>query len=256
MLIPLLPFVGFLVNAAFGRRLPKAVSGASRPARWGCRSASSVDGGVAAARQRAGRRRARDRRDAVHLDRVGRLNVPLAFRLDPLSAVMMLVITGIGTLIHLLLDGLHARRVGRRVRALLLVPEPVRRVHARAGARRELPGDVHRLGGRRALLVSADRLLVHEAVGRRRRQEGVHRQPRRRLRVHPRHARDLRDVRHAGLPGRRARASPRLPPEATFGIADAASRCCCSSARRASRRRFRSTSGCRTPWKARRRSRR
>ena len=33
-------------------------------------------------------------------------------------------------------------------------------------------------------------------------------------------------------------------------------RCCCSSAPPASRRRFRSTSGCRTRWKARRRSRR
>src|SRR5687767_15132807 len=30
-----------------------------------------------------------------------RLNVPFAFRLDPLSAVMILVVTGIGTLIHL-----------------------------------------------------------------------------------------------------------------------------------------------------------
>ena len=34
----------------------------------------------------------------------------------------------------------------------------------------------------------------------------------------------------------------------------ARSRCCCSSARPASRRSFRCTSGCRTPWKARRRS--
>src|SRR6188508_1928402 len=31
----------------------------------------------------------------------GRLNIPLAFRLDPLASVMVLVITGIGTLIHL-----------------------------------------------------------------------------------------------------------------------------------------------------------
>ena len=39
-----------------------------------------------------------------------------------------------------------------------------------------------------------------QAVGGRRRQEGVHRQPHRRLRLRPRHAADLRDVRHAGLP--------------------------------------------------------
>ena len=29
LLIPLLPFVGFLINTSLGRRLPKAVSGAS-----------------------------------------------------------------------------------------------------------------------------------------------------------------------------------------------------------------------------------
>ena len=104
-----------------------------------------------------------------------------------------------------LLDRLHARGERQRVRALLLVPEPVCRVHARARARRELPGDVRRLGGRRALLVPADRVLVQEAVGGRRRQEGVHRQSHRRLRVRPRHAADLRDVRHARFPAGRGR---------------------------------------------------
>ena len=52
-----------------------------------------------------------------------------------------------------------------------------------------------------------------------------------------------------------ARAVAPLAPETTFGTSRS-SRCCCSSARPASRRRFRSTSGCRTRWKARRRSRR
>ena len=61
-----------------------------------------------------------------------------------------------------LLDRLHARGDRQRVRALLLVPEPVRRVHAGAGARRELPGAVRRLGRRRPLLVPADRLLVQK----------------------------------------------------------------------------------------------
>ena len=42
------------------------------------------------------------------------------------------------------------------------------------------------------LLVPADRLLVPEEVGVRRRQEGVHRQPHRRLRVHARRAAALR----------------------------------------------------------------
>ena len=41
------------------------------------------------------------RADALHLDRVRRSDVDLAFRLDPLSAVMILVVTGIGSLIHI-----------------------------------------------------------------------------------------------------------------------------------------------------------
>ena len=51
----------------------------------------------------------------------------------------------------------------------------------------------------------------------RRRQEGVHRQPHRRLRVHARRAAALRALRHARLPGGRARASSALSPETTFG---------------------------------------
>ena len=116
-----------------------------------------------------------------------------------------------------LLDRLHARGERRRVRALLLVPEPVRRVHAGARARLELPGDVRRLGGRRPLLVPADRLLVSEEVGVRRRQEGVHRQPHRRLRVHPRRAARC-SCASARSTSRRSRApSSALSPETTFG---------------------------------------
>ena len=155
-----------------------------------------------------------------------------------------------------LLDRLHARGDRRRVRALLLVPEPVRLVHARARARRELPGDVRRLGRRRALLVPAHRLLVHEAVGRRRRQEGVRRQPHRRLRLHPRDAADLRDVRHARLPGGRGGRGRARARDARHGRDD-------DRDAAAVRRRHRqvgadsaATSGCRTRWKGRRRSRR
>ena len=56
---------------------------------------------------------------------------------------------------------------------------------------------------------------------------------------------DFQELAHAG---------GALEPRGDVRHALARSRCCCSSARRASRRRFRSTSGCRTRWKARRRS--
>ena len=50
----------------------------------------------------AGMARSRaDRPDALHLDHRGDFSLDLAFRLDALSAVMILVITGIGSLIHL-----------------------------------------------------------------------------------------------------------------------------------------------------------
>jgi NADH-quinone oxidoreductase subunit L len=100
-LIPLLPFVGFLLNATLGRRLSKTVSGGlatgamglafgvSVAAVWRMLAAEPV-GGVRAIE------------DVVYTwIASGSLNVPLAFRLDPLSAVMILVVTGIGTLIHL-----------------------------------------------------------------------------------------------------------------------------------------------------------
>ncbi len=100
-LIPLLPLLGFIVNATLGRRLSKGVSGAiavgamglsfgwAAAAVWRLLNVTPV-GGVRS------------------LDEVvyqwlssGRLNVPFELRLDPLAAVMILIITGIGTLIHL-----------------------------------------------------------------------------------------------------------------------------------------------------------
>ena len=88
----------------------------------------------------------------------------------------------------------------------------------RAGARLELPGDVRRLGGRRPLLVPADRLLLREEVGRRRR---------RRRRSSSTASATTRSssarcwlfvtVRHARLPARSPPRSTAMPPEATFG---------------------------------------
>ena len=202
-LIPLLPFVGFVVNAFFGRRLSKSMSGGVACAAI---IASFAVSAVSVLRM-LGDPSGALQQDVFTWIASGRLDIavlapprPSVGADDPRRHRHRLAHP------HLL-DRLHARRDGRRVRALLLVPEPVRVVHARARARRELPGHVRRLGGGRALLVSADRLLVPEAVGRRRRQEGVRRQPHRRLRVRARHAADLRDVRHVRLPA----AWPRPP---------------------------------------------
>jgi len=98
-LIPLFPFVGFLVNATMGRRLPKSVSG-------GLASLVMVASFVVSA---SGVLQLKDLPvESRAIDQVlytwiasGDLSVDLAFRLDPLSAVMILVITGIGSLIHI-----------------------------------------------------------------------------------------------------------------------------------------------------------
>jgi len=97
LLIPLLPLAGFLVNAFAGRRLPKAVSGlvgclamigsfaVSSAAVWGL-----VSSGEHAVEQ-----------TVFSWLSSHSLQVPFALRLDHLSALMILVVTGIGSLIHI-----------------------------------------------------------------------------------------------------------------------------------------------------------
>ena len=82
------------------------------------------------------------------------------------------------------LDRLHGRRP--RVLALLRLPQPVHVQHAAADPGRQLPDAVRGLGGGRPVQLRADRLLVQEAIRGRRGEEGVRRQPDRRLRVRPR----------------------------------------------------------------------
>ena len=100
-----------------------------------------------------------------------------------------------------LLGRLHARGAEGGVRAVLRVPQPLRLLHADARPRRQLRRDVRRVGRRRPLLVPADRLLLREEERVGRRQEGVHRQPHRRLGLHPRDVPHLHHVRHRSTSG-------------------------------------------------------
>jgi NADH-quinone oxidoreductase subunit L len=98
-LIPLVPFAGFLVNALVGRRLSKALSGG-----LAC-LAVFASFGVAAASVWALVQLPPEARiveqTAFAWITSGDLDVAFRFRLDPLAAVMVLVVTGIGSLIHL-----------------------------------------------------------------------------------------------------------------------------------------------------------
>ena len=97
LLIPLLPFLGFVVNAALGRRLAKSIAGGL--ACLAMIGAFAVS--VLSVWQMLGT-------PARAIDQViftwlpsGDLQVPFALRLDPLASVMILVVTGIGALIHI-----------------------------------------------------------------------------------------------------------------------------------------------------------
>ena len=97
LLIPLLPFIGFLINAFVGRRLPKTVSGGLACLAMVASFAVSVflvwqlastPGGTSI--------------EATYYTWIASndLQIPLQFRLDHLAALMILVVTGIGSLIH------------------------------------------------------------------------------------------------------------------------------------------------------------
>jgi NADH-quinone oxidoreductase subunit L len=96
LLIPLLPFVGFLINAGFGRRVSKAAAGAIA---CGAMIASFLVSAAAVWNLIGHEAEAR----LVVFDwiRSGDFDAPFALALDPLSSVMILVVTGIGSLIHI-----------------------------------------------------------------------------------------------------------------------------------------------------------
>ena len=99
LLIPLLPFLGFLVNASFGRRISKAAAGAV--------ACSAMAGSFAASLVGVWRLIMLPPDSRALVERVftwissGDFTAGLTLRLDPLAAVMILVITGIGSLIHI-----------------------------------------------------------------------------------------------------------------------------------------------------------
>ncbi len=96
-LIPLLPFAGFLVNAFLGKRLSKSLSGGvaclAMLAAFGVSLSSVVS--MLSSPDRA------IEQTVYTWITSGTLNIGATFRVDPLTSVMILVITGIGSLIHI-----------------------------------------------------------------------------------------------------------------------------------------------------------
>jgi NADH-quinone oxidoreductase subunit L len=98
-LIPLLPFLGFVVNSMMGKRLPKGVSGGLASLAMLASFAVSVMAVWQVAAMEPSHRALTQ--TLYTWIASGDLTVDLAFRVDTLSSVMLLVITGIGSLIHI-----------------------------------------------------------------------------------------------------------------------------------------------------------
>jgi NADH-quinone oxidoreductase subunit L len=99
-LIPLLPLAGFVINASFGRRLPKSLSGGIA-----CASIIASFAVAASASWSVISHHEPIQQTVFTWITSGELDVPLAFRLDNLSVLMVLVVTGIGSLIHIYSTG-------------------------------------------------------------------------------------------------------------------------------------------------------
>jgi NADH-quinone oxidoreductase subunit L len=99
LLIPLLPFLGFLLNASFGKRVSKAAAGAV--------ACGAMVGSFLVALVSVWRLIALPAESRAIANQLftwissGDFTAAFTLRLDPLSSVMILVITGIGSLIHI-----------------------------------------------------------------------------------------------------------------------------------------------------------
>ena len=99
LLIPLFPFLGFLVNACIGKRLSKSAAGSVAVAAMVASFAVALTSVI----QLAGLPE-----ESRHITQTvftwissGDFTANFTLRVDPLSALMILVITGIGSLIHI-----------------------------------------------------------------------------------------------------------------------------------------------------------
>src|SRR5256885_4157838 len=98
LLIPLFPLVGFLLNASFGRRVAKGVAGAIACGAIVLSFAVSVAAVVRLVGLPAEERAIAQ--TVFNWIKSDAFSIDLTLLLDPLASVMILVITGIGSLIH------------------------------------------------------------------------------------------------------------------------------------------------------------
>ncbi|KGE14885.1 NADH-quinone oxidoreductase subunit L [Sphingobacterium deserti] len=111
-LIPLLPFFGFVINGFIRNRAPKALI-----ALIGCGTVLgsfvlSVFGYLEIAKAREAGELAAITTSLFEWFSVGNIQIAISFLLDPLSAIMLLIITGVGFFIHLYSSSYMAHDAG------------------------------------------------------------------------------------------------------------------------------------------------
>src|SRR4051812_23105050 len=106
-LIPLLPFIGFLINGIFGRKLSKTVINAIAVGSvvlaflWVLKVVLALQG-----------------TEEAHIERYftwiqsGSFKIGMDFSVDRLTEIMLMIVTGIGTLIHIYATGYMAHEGG------------------------------------------------------------------------------------------------------------------------------------------------
>ncbi len=138
----------------------------------------------------------------------GGLKFSIGFLIDPLTALMMMVVSFVSLMVHVYTIGYMADDPG--LYPLLRLHLAVHVLHADAGDGEQLPAVVLRLGGGRTGVVPADRILVHAPDGNLRQPQGVSGQSRRRLRLRAGHRPHRRLFRLARLRDGVQRARRRL----------------------------------------------
>lgn len=100
-LVPLFPLIGFLINGFFGKKISKGLSGAIA-------SISVLASFIVSLLIFLELEHSEVKTNVVNLFswiRSGSLNIPFEFLIDPLSSLFLLIITGIGFLIHIYSTG-------------------------------------------------------------------------------------------------------------------------------------------------------
>src|SRR6202166_3933097 len=106
-LIPILPFLGFLINGLFGRRMPKslvnlfAIGSVTLSFLWAVKTLLAL-----------GPLEAKYFEHYFTWIQSGNLNIGIDFAVDRLTAVMLMVVTGVGLLIHIYSIGYMAHEGG------------------------------------------------------------------------------------------------------------------------------------------------